>query len=195
MAYSNGVFPGFKVDQSAGVEPLTKEQVKVRMNIDESDTTQDEQIESLIVGARQYIERYTKRFLRYSQVVEFLDQWPENRIILPSWGPVTEGDTTVNYYNEVGGLVNLTFDVQIDTASSPTRIYIPDTVSLPGFQNPINNIILEYYAGSPTVDEMPAPLIQAMYMLIGSWLENGSDQDITDLKFVHTILDQYANRK
>lgn len=190
------IYPGYEVDPVDSVEPITTEQVKARLRIDVSDTSLDDQIPVLIRAARQYVERYTKCILSTWRVInQYYDAWPTDRIFRLSFFPINPGvvDFEVKYYDE-DEVLQILSGVQLDSVSFPHRVYIPLSIPLPVLAEGLGKIFITSSYGSEDGSDSIEPLVQCMYMIIQAWLENGSDFDISDMKFIHSILDQYTAR-
>lgn len=187
-------FPNYKVAILDEFQAITPAQVKARLRIATSDLTLDDQIPELIRAARQYVERYTKCILYSARSIEQrFDEWPQDRILRLAFFPLNENlsPPEVAYYDGNGNLQNIT-GFQVDYISFPHRIYFPDSITLPALAPGVGKISVTGLYGADVTSQMIAPLVQCIYMLIQAWLENGSDFDISDMKFVHSILDQYT---
>lgn len=191
------IYPGYEVVSATEVTGISFESVKARLRIDASDTSLDAEIPGLIIAARQYVERYTKCIICSSRnIYQYFDGWPEDRILSLSFSPINFnlGTPAIEYLDDAGiwqVLDDSTY--QIDPVSFPHRVFIPDSVTLPSLLDGVNTVKVFATYG---VEEEPtiSPLVQCIYFLVAAWLNNSSHQDISDLNYVHTILDQYTVR-
>lgn len=190
------VFPGFEVTSYEPEEMITVDQVKARLKISAADTSLDDQIESLIIRSRQYVERFTKCILHSKRtIVQYWDEWPADRVFKLAFFPLNqEGSSPSIGYFDQNGAQQSGLNIQVDKVSFPHRILIPDSVTLPTLRQGINNVFISATYGSDDGSDAIGPLVECMYMLIAAWLENPSDQDQADLNYIHSILNQYTVR-
>lgn len=152
-------------------EPMTTAEAKLHLR--EDDASQDTLILSLIIAARDYVERFTRRALIKQTWRLSIDEFPCNgRIRLPM--PQLLAVKSVKYTDLSGAEATLPADQYVvDTASLPGKIdraygvIWPSTLCVP------NAVRVEFdcgYGESPA--SIPEGLKAAMKLLIGNWYEN-----------------------
>lgn len=162
---------GLTLITSPTQEPLTLEETKVHLKVDEADD--DGLIYALIEAARSYCESYQRR-VYISQTWElWLDDWPDgDYIALPL--PPLQSVTSVIYYDTDD--TEATFssdDYFVDTKNEPGRVHLNygevwPTTTL----RPANGVVVRFVAGyGSEVSDVPEKAKQAMKLLIGAWYE------------------------
>lgn len=153
------------------VEPISVAEAKVHLR--ESETSQDTLIQSLIITARDYVERVTRRALAKQSWRLSIDQFPCNgRIRLPM--PPLIAVSSVKYTDEAGAEQTLAASQYVvDKASLPGKIDRAYNVSWPSTRCEPNAVRIEFecgYGDAPA--SIPEGLKAAMKLLIGHWYEN-----------------------
>jgi len=152
-------------------EPLTLQEVKTHLRVDgEAD---DSLINSLILSARQYAEKFQSRALLTQTWELTLDHFPAMPFRLPL--PPLQSVDEISYTDYAGNTTVIdAADYVVDTASFLGRIdhafgkYWP-SVTL----RPINGVKITFTAGyGDTAADVPDMTKQAMKVLIGHWYEN-----------------------
>lgn len=158
-------------------EPFTKALVKNWLKLDASATDEDDVLDILIGAARAEAESTTNQFWASRTVVEYLDNFPETPLLL-SVGKV-RAFASIEYLPDGGdgsnySTLNAT-NYKADIISDPARIELtetgawPDTIALP------NAVKITYTVGVSSVDDIPAPVKNAMLLRIGQMYENRED--------------------
>ena len=145
------------------VEPVSLDRAKLNMKV-ESDV-EDELITDLIVSAREWVEKDTGQILMAREVTERFDRF-DCAMELRAW-PVQQL-IAVRYIDRDG--VERSADARLTRAERPlaiapaygTRWPLPQLIEVE-----IEVVVRAGYDGA-----VPAPLRQAMLLLIGHWFHN-----------------------
>lgn len=150
-------------------EPVSLAAAKAHLRIE--DSAEDALVQSLITTSRLHIEAALGLALVSQDWVLRLDAWPPGGCVSLPLRPLI-GVTTVRIADGGGALVIPSGDYVVDTASAPPRL-VPKSLGWPLPSEPIDGIEIEFSAGyGPTGDDVPAPVRQAMLMLVAHWYEH-----------------------
>lgn len=204
----------WQVSSAPAVEPLTRDQARMWLNLPTSFTAQNDLIEELIIDARVFIERHTARALINQTITEYLDEFPtadrargvlDSRIIKLHIAPVRE-ITSITYIPADGTPASYsgTFastDYFLDNISGangigPARICKKKDVSWPTIEPYTNAVKIIYPCGyGASGSSVPGPLKKAMYRLIGRWYYGRKGNDEADFAAVADLLKPYIVHK
>lgn len=149
------------------IEPITLAQAKLFLRIEQDD--EDTAIAALITAARQHVEAATRRALITQDWRLTRDAWPPGGVIhiLPAPLQTLIGVEVADAAGTMHALDPQNFVVD----SVGSRIaFAPWTPMQPG--RAVGGIVIEVRVGEgDTADAVPAPLQQAMLMLIAHWYE------------------------
>lgn len=152
------------------VEPLSLAEMKAWLRVEGE--AEDEIVGALIASARLVVENLTRRLLVFQTWRLVLDEWPGQGVTLPfspvrsvivrtfdASGVATAADPQEYRLDDVGGTVKLNFP---GGAPQPGRLRA--------------GIEIDVEAGfAADADGVPAPLRQAMRILVARWYENRGD--------------------
>lgn len=155
-------------------EPLDIEDVKSHLRVDVND--EDDLIAGLISAATQHVESYTHRAL-ISQT------WDDTRDEFPCWmddgwwlpKPPVSSVVSIAYLDNVGVTQTWASDQYvIDLPTGPwarrARITPAYNVSYPFTRSLLNAVTVRFVCGyGVSGTSVPAPILQAMKLLIGHW--------------------------
>ena len=156
-------------------EPITLEEAKLHLRVDEDLHEEDGLIDALIRAARVHVENETGRALLTQTWRFYLDVFPrtgyrDTAITLPM-SPV-QSVTHVKYYNESDVLTTLSAaSYVVDLASDSGRILSASTIGWPSSYYRLNAVEVEAVVGWTNVSLIPPTLKAAMKLLIGIWYE------------------------
>lgn len=153
------------------VEPLTVADLKKHLRVDGVD--EDGYLGTLIIAARELAEIFTRRAFVTQTWDLYLDCFPtDGEIRLPR--PPLQTVSFVKYTDLGGTLQTLDPSTYIvDTASEPGRIALAYLKFWPTFRQVANSILVEFKAGyGDDATKVPARVVQAMKLTIGSWYAN-----------------------
>lgn len=152
------------------VEPVTLADAKFHARVD--DANQNQAILALITAARGYVEQATGRVLIEQGWRIYRDDWPAAGVVRVRPSPLLQVDAVTVYDADGVPSVVPASDYEVDTALAPARIRMArGVVVLPGRE--INGIEIDVTAGYGSgAEDVPAPLRQAILMLVAHWFEN-----------------------
>lgn len=158
---------GLKLITAPAAKPVTLAEAKSYLNI--SDTVWDTKLTSLIASATSYLDGpngYLGRCI-YTQTWELhLDDF-SGAIRIPL-GPVAS-ITSVKYYDTASALQTVSSsNYQTDLVSNDAWIVPISTFDWPDVAEGINNVVIQFVAGSATP---PEAIKHALLMLIAQWFE------------------------
>lgn len=177
-----------KVITPATAEPLTVSEVKDFLRVDSS--AEDALIGVLITAARTMCEEYTQQVMMPTTVEQYWDDFPYSSASAPrdtrgQWfsdydimllqkSPV-QSVSFIKYYDGNGTQQTITStSYSVDVVSQPARI-LPVT-SWDGIDpNRLNSVTVRYVVGYADAASVPAPLKQAMLLMIGDMYERRQD--------------------
>jgi uncharacterized phiE125 gp8 family phage protein len=158
-------------------EPLTTSDVKDFLRVDSSD--EDTLIGVLITAARSMAEAYTMRILMTTTIEEFYDGFPDYRnprdrdILYLSRGPI-QSITSVKYVDTLGDEQTVSSDnYRTDLVSEPARISSDNGWT--ATKDTVNAVVVRYLCGYSSSSDVPAPIRQAMLLIIGEMYEKRQD--------------------
>lgn len=147
------------------VYPVTLAEAKAHCRVDSAD--EEALITGLIAAATSYVEEYTGRSLCPQTWKLTLDAFTPS-ILLPR-GPVASV-TSVEYYDPTGSFMTVsTDDYVLDNANFPAWIVVNN--AWPETLDAINSVQITYVTGETAP---PAPIKQAILLLIGQWFDERS---------------------
>jgi uncharacterized phiE125 gp8 family phage protein len=148
--------------------PVTAVEAKSQCRIE--DTSSDTLIDGLIAAATEYVELYTGRAI-VSQTWELVLDDFSDAMLIPR-GPVTS-ITSVKYFDTADVEQTVTgTNYVLDAASDPQWVVKASDYTWPEVAEGVNNVIVRFVCGYSTV---PAPIKQAILLLIGQWYDNRAD--------------------
>ncbi len=151
------------------IEPVSVAEARAHLRVTSAE--EDPLIARLIVAARSEVERRTRRALIAQSWRLYLDRWPAGRVVRLPVTPVA-AVTAVTVYDEDGIPGALDPDAyQLDGKAAPARLRV--AAGVPGSGGRFNGIEIDFTAGyGPAADDVPAPLIQAVLLLVAHWYEH-----------------------
>lgn len=154
-------------------ETLTLSKANSYLKIDSDCTSDDDFVTYLIQTAREFCEKIQNKSYLTQTLDLALDKWPyKDYIELPR--PPIQSVTSIKYYD----INDVEYTFSSDNYDFDDYSYVPKVVLkyntyFPSTTlRPTNSIIVRYVAGYTSSDNVPATVIQAMYLLIGYWYEN-----------------------
>jgi uncharacterized phiE125 gp8 family phage protein len=151
-------------------EPITLAEAKTYLRIDHDD--EDGEITALIAAARAQIENATRRALITQSWRVTRDCWPvDGRLVLmPAPAQALTAARIVRLDNSAQGIDVSLFT--LDKAAAPAVLgFSPGT--LPLSDRPLAGIEIDFSAGyGDAAEDVPAPLRQAIKLLLAHWYEN-----------------------
>lgn len=184
---------GIKLITPPTDEPFTIAEAKAHLRAP-AGTDEDDLIGALIAAARTRVEEDIQRAL-ITQTWELTRDWfdapsviasstttqPAATAIALPYSPVNalkfisyvDSNGATQYLHDELGSPTLTGNVVLDTHSIPARVAPIAGGSWPATATRINAVTIRYEAGyGANGDAVPAPIRQAILMLLGHWYEN-----------------------
>lgn len=149
-------------------EPVTLDQAKQQCRI--LHTLDDEELKRLITVARTQVEQLTRRTMLTTTRVLKLDCFPGHiKLLFP---PVI-AVSSITYLDENGDSQTLASDQYVVSIANQPGVIVPaDNVIWPETIDQVDAVTVTYTAGYASVALVPAPLKQAMLLLIREAYEN-----------------------
>lgn len=151
------------------VEPVSLADAKTHLRVDT--TAEDAFIASLIITSRLHIEAALGLALITQRWLWRLDRWPAGEAAAFPLRPVLSVDA-VRIHPASGAAATLApSSFMIDGSGNPARLVPKAPLPAPGL--PANGIEIEITAGfGATPAHVPAPIRQALLLLVAHWYEN-----------------------
>jgi uncharacterized phiE125 gp8 family phage protein len=152
------------------LEPVSLEEAKAHLRLDGEDD--DLLLTGAIAAARVHVEAATRKKLIEQSWRVYLDAWPKRRIVGIPVAPLMAVDSVTVYDPEGDPILVDPGDYEADTVSVPGRLVLSSPVPvLVG--RAVNGIEIDVTAGyGPSSIDVPAPLRQAIMMLVAHWYEH-----------------------
>lgn len=166
-----------ETSSAPAVEPLTKDEVKEHLRIDEDETAEDSVIDSFIKTARRFVERIYGLRLIDQTVKMYLDDFPRCSTIklplgqLQSVSSITYQDTD-NTTQTVSSS-----DYQVDTKSNPARIALEPESTWPTVRaGELNAVTITMVCGyGSSGSSVPQDIRCALLLIVGHLYEHRED--------------------
>ena len=151
---------------------ISLSEAKAFLRIDSDYDDDNTYITSLINVATQVVEEFTRRRLMTQTYKIFYDEFPP-------YIDLQVGDVAsvsgIKYFDESNTQVTLhSSNYDVDTKVRPGRIYEAKDGDFPNTYDRPNAVEVEFIVGG-TASEVPAPIVQAIYIIVGRYYENRQD--------------------
>ena len=151
---------------------ISLSEAKAFLRIDSDYDDDNTYITSLINVATQVVEEFTRRRLMPQTYNIFYDAFPP--YIDLQVGDVASV-THIKYYDADNTLQTLAAsNYDVDTKVRPGRIYESEDGDFPNTYERPNAVEVEFIVGG-TSSDVPAPIIQSIYIIVGRYFENRQD--------------------
>ena len=151
---------------------ISLSEAKAFLRIDSDYDDDNTYITSLINVATSVVEEFTRRRLITQTYNIFYDEFPP--YIDLQVGDVASV-THIKYYDTDNTLQTLAAsNYDGDTKVRPGRIYQAETADFPNTYERPNAVEVEFIVGGAAAD-IPAPIIQGIYIIVGRYYENRQD--------------------
>lgn len=171
------------------VEPVALEEVKAHLRVDGD--AEDALIASLALTSRLHIEAALGLALVTQGWTLQLDRWPRDGVVkIPLWPVASIDEVRVI---DADGLPQTIAPASftVDVASRPARIVV-DVTAMPRPGRSVAGIGIDFVAGyGPDANAVPAPLRQALMLLIAHWYEH---RDPIEVGAPSTVVPHSVNR-
>ncbi len=151
-------------------EPVSLEEAKAHCRIDSD--TEDTLVSSLILAARLHVEHSLGFALLSQNWSLYLDRWPDKPFVELPLAPLI-GIDAVRLYSPTGSWVTLDPGLFFaDAVSRRPRLARAEAQVWPAPGRELNGIEIAFTAGyGASADDVPAPLRQAILLLVAHWYE------------------------
>ena len=151
---------------------ISLSEAKAFLRIDSDYDDDNTYITSLINVATQVVEEFTRRRLMTQTYKIFYDEFPP-------YIDLQVGDVAsvsgIKYFDESNTQVTLhSSNYDVDTKVRPGRIYESEDGDFPNTYERPNAVEVEFIVGG-TSSDVPAPIVQAIYIIVGRYYENRQD--------------------
>lgn len=149
------------------IEPVTLADVKAHLRLDTPD--EDALLQAAIVAARVHIEAVTRRCLIRQLWRIYRDDWPEGRAVPIPLAPIIAVNAVTFY--DIAGVARSwgPENWRLDLSAQPARLVAKMRPAAALYDNGIEIDVLVGY-GVSSID-VPAPLRQAVMVLVAAWYE------------------------
>lgn len=154
--------------------------MRLQLRVDHD--AEDDLLRAYIQAARQSCEEETWRALLPQTWELALEAWPVGReIILPK--PPLQSVTWVHYTLQDGTVETLSSTLyRVDTRSEPGRIVLVAAANWPSDTLDVGlPIVVRFVAGYASAAAIPAPLVQGMRLLVGTWYANRESVNVGNI--------------
>ena len=152
--------------------PISLAQAKTFLRVDSSFDDDNSYITSLINVATQQVETFTRRRLLPQTYNLYHDYFPS--YIDLQVGPIISVSSIKYFDNNNVEQTLATTQYDVDDKVKPGRIYESENGSFPDTYDRPNAINIEFIVGD-NIANIPQPIIQAIYIIIGRYYENRQD--------------------
>ena len=159
------------------IEPVTLAEAKAHLRVD--GTVEDTLIGSLIVTSRLHVEAALGLALITQSWSYFIDAWPSGRALALPLRPV-QSVTAVRLYAADESLETVPADhYLLDGVGVPARLVRKANIAWAKPRRIANGIEIAFVAGyGSAVTDVPAPIRQAILLLIAHWYEHREPVEI-----------------
>ena len=159
------------------VEPVALADAKAHLRIDGTD--EDALLGSLIVTSRLHVEALTSLALIMQSWSYFIDTWPRSPSVKLPLRPV-QSIAAVRIYDRNAVVTTLDPETYLlDGTTTPARLVRQDGVAWPHPRRVANSIEIAFTAGfGNAATDVPAPIRQAIMLLIAHWYEHRSPFEV-----------------
>lgn len=148
-------------------EPVTREEAKAHARVDGA--SEDARIDALIAAARAEVENRTGRALVTQSWRIVRDAIPRGGVVRMAPAPVISVEALTVYGADGTPTVATTDEYDVDLVSSPARLMLKSG-RFWGVRA-MNGVEIDFTCGYGDAAAVPAPLKQAILMLVAYWFE------------------------
>lgn len=177
-------------------EPISLDELKIHLRIDEDDSDIDTDLESIISSAREHIEEITSRKLITQTWDYYFNAFPNDSSFKLPFGNL-QSVTHVKYIDSDANETTMAVDDEYIVETNGTqcgRIVLPYSVSWPSFTAyPSNPINIQYVCGWINASSVPGNIKSAIKLICGDLYANKegrllSSSDYRENKTVMNLL-------
>ncbi len=159
----------FIVNTEAAAPLITTADAKTFLKVDTS--ADDTVIDQLVSAATKSAEEYTNRFFIHTVITQYCTNFKDLEELYKS--PV-DSVAHVKYYDTSNALQTLAAtEYTLINQIQPSKIVEAVGKNLPDVEDRLDAVECKYTVGYGTAStDVPAPIIQAVYLTIGHWYQN-----------------------
>ncbi len=163
---------GLVLTTAPTIRPVTREEVKAHLRLDQTDTSEDAFIETLIKAATEYYQTRSRLQLITATYIQYLDEFPTDQLELDR--PPLQSVTSIKYDDLNDAEQTLATSVyEVDTFSSVGRFQLQEGESYPSTFDKANAVRIEYKAGyGDTRDTVPDLIKSTIKLIVAHLFEN-----------------------
>jgi uncharacterized phiE125 gp8 family phage protein len=166
-------------------EPVTLQELKLWLKVDEGDVLDDGVISSLNTAARQRIESEIRRSMLHQTFDQVHDETPCDDALDLERAPLVSVVSITKYSDtdltDSGGVAMSSSEYYVDTASDPGRVVPFNSFPFPASTRRANGFIVRFTAGySSGSSGVPEQLKTATKALTAYWYERRGDEALDD---------------
>lgn len=155
------------------IEPITLAEAKAQCRIEAAMTDEDALITGYIAAARRWCEKIDRRAYLTQTWQLWLDAWPTGNAIQLRLPPLQSVSSIVHYDDADAATTFAASNYYVDTVSEPGRVVLRSAASWPSATlREANGVCVTFVAGWASAASVPAPLKQAVQLVVGYWYEN-----------------------
>lgn len=154
------------------IRPITREEVKDHLRIDQTNTSEDAFIDTLILMATEYYQSRSWRQLITATYIQRFDDFPAFSFELRK--PPLQSITSIKYIDENEVEQTLATSVfEVDTFSEVGKVQEADGESFPTVNTQLNAVKVEYKAGfGDTRGDVPDLIKSTIKLIVAHFYEN-----------------------
>jgi uncharacterized phiE125 gp8 family phage protein len=176
-------------------EPIDLTTAKNYCHVD--NTADDALITSLIISARQYVEKQLRMALLTQSWKLYLDNWVERRRTarygLQAWLqlplPPLQSITSITYRQPTNTWVTWSPSLYVVTTGIPGKLAPVWGQIFPVTQDQIESVEIDFTAGYTSAALIPEPIKQAMLVCVNTWYQERSNIGVANLKEIPFCVD------
>lgn len=186
----------YRITTGPTSEPITLSFIRNFLKLDDI-TADDDLLLALLASARLWVENLTGRCLMQQTVTQYLSAFPCGRVLELVRTPAASV-TSLQYKASPSASYTTWADTNytLDEVFEPSRIVLNYGLAWPTITPDLDVVKITYVAGYTSASDIPAPIKQAMCLLIGYWYDNREDMQVSEtnnpaVRSAMWLLDQY----
>lgn len=170
---------------STEVEPVSLQELKTYLKVDEEDTLEDDLIGSLNTAARRRVESEVRRAMITQTFDQVMEDAPCESYVELDRSPLVSIVSIKSYSDtdltDTGGTALSSTGFYVDTANEPGRVVLTNGQIWPTVTRNANGFIVRFNAGySSGSSGVPENLKTATKALVAYWYERRGDEPVDD---------------
>jgi len=182
---------GLTLTSAPASEPVSTSEAKAHLRVDTPD--EDTYIGTLVAAARTWVEQVTRRALITQTFTLKRDDFWRGWCSLHVPRPPLQSVSSIQYVDADGNTQTwASSNYEVDTSSTPGRIVLADGVSFPTTADQVNAATVTFVAGYGAASAIPADLVHAVKLKVGSLYWNREADEIAAISLLepYRVLDE-----